>query len=49
VGNDTQHAKALEFTYANPDGATTHWFALPVSRGARIDRAALEAALAAGA
>lgn len=32
---DTSHAKAIEFVYDNGDD-TTHWFALPVSRGGRI-------------
>lgn len=47
VGRDASHPKALEFTYANGDDTTTHWFALPVSEGALIDRAALESALSA--
>lgn len=49
VAHDTSHPKALEFTFANRPGLddTTHWFALPVSVGNRIDRAALESALAA--
>jgi hypothetical protein len=49
VAQETSHPKALEFTFANGPGIgdATHWFALPVSVGTRIDRAAFEAALAA--
>lgn len=44
VGQDIDHDKALEFSYANGDG-TEHWFALPVSQSGVIDRAAVRAAL----
>lgn len=48
VGQDTQHPKALEFSFSNTGDASTHWFALPVSRGTHTDRDLLELALAAG-
>jgi hypothetical protein len=48
VGQDRDHHKALEFSFDNGD-STTHWFALPVSRGELLDRTltlqALKAAL----
>lgn len=47
VGLDVAYDKAVEFSFDNGDG-TTHWFALPVSRAQRLDRAMLADALAAG-
>lgn len=46
VGREASHAKALEFTFDNGRGdGTTHWFAVPVSRGTALERAAVHAAL----
>jgi hypothetical protein len=46
VGQDHEHDKALEFSYANGDGST-HWIALPVSHHSKqLDRGMVAAALA---
>lgn len=44
VGQETQHAKAIEFAFDNGD-ETTHWIALPISRENTIEPDMLKSAL----